>query len=134
MTDDATDVAALAAALRADVGDLDTYAAVLTATLADALPAQMVEVGRERSMRDRLAGRPGTTTAIRVHTGEESLELIRDRRGTPEARVVTEVRGVVIGRRSVAVSEWCELLARHLAARAAESSRARSALGGLLGL
>ena len=134
MTDDATDVAALAAALRADVGDLDTYAAVLTATLADALPAEMVEVERDRSVRDRIAGRAGATTAIRVRTGAETLELTRDRRGAPEARVVTEVRGVVIGRRSVSVGEWCELLAQHLAARAAESARARSALAALLGL
>ncbi|MDQ1747343.1 MAG: hypothetical protein QOD07_1606, partial [Frankiaceae bacterium] len=53
----ADDVDALAAALRADVTDLDVYARVLTSSLEAALPADMVGVDRDRSLADRLAGR-----------------------------------------------------------------------------
>ena len=39
----------LAAALRADAGDLDVYARVLTDSLVDALPDGVVRVDRDRS-------------------------------------------------------------------------------------
>lgn len=129
------DVHALAAALRADTADLDVYARVLTTTLADALPDGMVEVERDRSLADRLAGRPGTATAVRVRTGDVTLELAATGRGGgTQARVVTEVRGVVISRRDVTVAAWAELLAEHLAVRARESQEASAALAHLLGM
>jgi hypothetical protein len=128
------DLAMLAAALRADTADLDIYAKVLTSTLAEALPPGMVECQRDRSVRDRLAGRPGVVTAIRVRTGEATLELSSGTAGQPQARVVTEVRGVVISRRDVSLPEWSELLAVHLAQRAGQSTDAKAALARLLGL
>lgn len=126
------DIDLLAASLRADVADLDTYSQVLTTSLADALPAEMVEIERDQSLRERLAGKPGVVTAIRLQLGETTLELARGK-GLPVARVVRVVRGVTISTREVAMAEWSKLLAEALALRAHDSAAARQALAGLLG-
>jgi hypothetical protein len=127
------DVEALAAALRADTADLEVYSRVLTSSLADALPAGMVDVERDQSMRDRLAGRPGVVRTLRVGFGEVSLELARGKAGTPVARAARAVRGVVISSREITVDEWTRLLADQLALRAQDSAAARAALARLLG-
>jgi hypothetical protein len=130
---DAAEVDALAAALRADSADLDIYARVLTESLAEALPAGMVEINYDQSLRDRLAGRPGVVRHLRIAMGETSLELVRGTAGAPIARTARAVRGVVISTKEVSVEEWTRLLADQLAARAEESSAARTALAKLLG-
>lgn len=122
----------LAAMLRADTADLDSYHRVLSQTVGTMLPAGMVEVERERSMSDRLAGRPGRATAIRLDLGDRSLEL-RAVKGRLVATASQQVKGVVISRREIPVAEWATLLARSLAALAAENAEARDALGRLLG-
>jgi hypothetical protein len=127
------DIDALTAALRADTADLDVYSRVLTTSLADALPAGMVEVERDQSMRDRLAGRPGVVRTLRIGFGEISLELARGKSGAPVARAARAVRGVIISSREVSVDEWTRMLADQLAARAKDSAAARSALSKLLG-
>jgi hypothetical protein len=126
------DVELLAASLRADNSDLDAYHSVLSRTIGDLLPAGMVEVERERSLSDRMAGRSGRATAISLHLGERTLEL-RAVRGRLVATAAQEVRGVVISRREITVAEWAQLLANYLAAIARESAEAREALGRLLG-
>jgi hypothetical protein len=127
------DVDALAAALRADSADLDVYARVLTTSLAEALPEGMVTVERDRSLSDRMAGRPGTVRSLRVEAGDATLELDRGRGGVPVARVARAVRGVVISSKEVPVEVWVQALADHLASRARESAAARAALARLLG-
>jgi hypothetical protein len=127
------DVDALAAALRADSTDLDVYARVLTTSLAEALPEGMVTVERDRSLSDRMAGRPGTVRSLRVEAGDATLELGRGRGGVPVARVARAVRGVVISSKEVTVEVWVQALADHLANRAKESASARAALAKLLG-
>jgi hypothetical protein len=122
----------LAASLRADATDLDLYSRVLTSSLSDALPPEMVAIERDQSLRDRMAGRPGTVVGIRVLLGETTLELLRGS-GIPAARVVRVVRGVTIASREVDMGEWSRLLAGALAERARESAAARAALEGLLG-
>ena len=126
------DVDAVAAALRADAADLDVYARVLTGSLQEALPVGMVDVERDRSMGDRLAGRPGRVTSIQIKTGDWELTL-RVGRGLPIAHVRQLVRGVAISSREVELDEWTSILARVLAQRADESAAAREALGRLLG-
>jgi hypothetical protein len=122
----------LAAALRADVGDLATYERVLVATLADSLPSGCVEVDRDRSLSDRLANRPGTVRAIRVTLGDQTLELAQQR-----ARLVgtlaRSVRGVAISRRELPLDAWSTALAAALSNFAQESAAARAALERLLG-
>lgn len=132
-TADPADVEVLAAALRADSSDLEVYSRVLTTSLAGALPPGMVAVEHDRSMGDRLEGRPGQVRALRVTAGEVSLELARGRDGVPVARVARAVRGVVISSREVSVEEWVRQLAELLAIRARESAAARESLSRLLG-
>ncbi|HEU4675560.1 MAG TPA: hypothetical protein VFS29_06220 [Motilibacteraceae bacterium] len=130
--DDGPDVHALAAALRADSADVATFTRVLTATLGDALPQGMVDVERDRSLADRLAGRDGTPVAVHVHGQDRQLSLTQGKRG-PEAEVRQVVRGVVISRRQVGVDEWIGALAAELSALAARDAAARVALARLLG-
>ena len=90
-------------ALRADLSDVAMFVRVFTRSFADALPESMVDVDYDRTMGDRLAGRPGTPVAVRLSFPERRLEL-RATRGWPEAEVQQVVRGVVhqpaAGRRS----------------------------------
>jgi len=129
---DAAVVDLVAAAIRADTADLDSYHRVLSTTVSGLLPVGMVEVDRERTMKDRMAGREGRATAIRIRLGERTLELVT-RRGGLVATVAREVRGVVISRQEITVAEWTQLLAQYLAQLAAESADARLALSKLLG-
>lgn len=129
----ADDVDALAAALRADAADLDVYARVLTTSLAAALPAEMVEVERDRSFADRLSGRAGRVQAIRIALGEWELMLSPGSSGLPVAQAKQKVRGVTISSREVSLDEWSRLLATGLAKRARDSAEARTALRRLLG-
>jgi hypothetical protein len=122
----------VAAAIRADTADLDAYHRVLSATVSDLLPVGMVEVDRERSMKDRMAGREGRATSIRVRLGDLTLELATGHGGLV-ATAAREVRGVVISRQEISVAEWTQLLAQYLAKLAAESADARLALSKLLG-
>ena len=126
------DVEQLAAALRADTSDLDSYHRVLSSSIGDLLPEGLVEVDRQRTMSDRVAGRPGTATAIRLHLGDKTLELVAHR-GRLVATIAQDVRGVTISRKEVPVSEWVQALAVYLAALAADTAAAREALGRLLG-
>ena len=129
---DAKVVDLVAAAIRADTSDLDAYHRVLSATVSDMLPPGMVEVDRERSMKDRMAGREGRATSIRIRLGDRTLELVAQR-GRLVATVAREVRGVVISRQEISVAEWTQLLAQYLAQLAAENADARLALSKLLG-
>jgi len=126
------DVELLAAALRADNSDLDSYHRVLSSSIGDLLPGGLVVVDRERSLSDRMAGRPGTATAIRLHLGDKTLELVAHH-GRLVATIAQEVRGVVISRKEVPVAEWVQALAAYLAALANDSASAREALGRLIG-
>jgi hypothetical protein len=122
----------VAAAIRADTADLDSYHRVLSATVADLLPVGMVEVDRERSVKDRMAGREGRATSIRVRLGDVTLELAT-RHGGLVATSAREVRGVVISRQEISVAAWTQQLAEHLARLATQSADARTALAKLLG-
>ncbi|MFC4947662.1 hypothetical protein [Pseudonocardia sp. GCM10023141] len=127
------DVHLLAATLRADRADVESYARVLSGTLADSLPAGMVEATYKRGLADRMAGREGRAVALVVHGHERELELTEGARGGVEAQVRTVVRGIVISRRSVAVEEWLQALAEDLTRIAARDAAARAALDRLLG-
>ena len=74
------------AALRADSADAAIYARVLTESLGDSLPPGCVTVDRDRTMSDRMRGRPGTVTKITVRLGEQVMTL-GVQRGVPVAEV-----------------------------------------------
>ena len=129
---DLPDVDLLAAALRADAQDVDTYARVVLSTLAQALPPGVVEVERERSLGNRLSGQPGRVRALRIRLGETGLALSGARHGL-RAQVSREVRGIAISNKEVDLAEWTRVLASELRRYAADSEAARVALGRLLG-
>jgi hypothetical protein len=114
------------AALRADSADVAIYARVLTESLGDSLPPGCVTIERDRSMSDRMHGRPGSVSKITVRLGEQVMTLAIER-GAPAAEVCHEVRGVVLSRQPVPLAEWAAELARALllyAERNADAARA----------
>jgi hypothetical protein len=124
---DALSLDLVAAALRADSADVTVYARVLTDSLGDALPEGVVTVDRERSVSDRMRGRPGEVARITVRLGDQMLTLAV-RRGQPVAEICREVRGVVLSRRPVQVTEWAAELAKALVAYADQNAQAAQVL------
>ena len=129
---DSVDLVASALTSAADLSDVGMFVRVFTRSFADALPEGMVDVDVDRSLSDRLAGRPGTPTAVRITFPDKRLEL-RATRGWPDAEVHQVVRGVTLSRRQVPVEEWVHTLAAELTDLAARNAQARAALAALLG-
>ena len=115
------------AALRADSADVTIYARVLTESLGDSLPPGCVTIDRDRSVSDRMKGRPGVVTKITVRLGEQVMTL-GIQRGAPVAEICREVRGVVLSRQPVQVGQWAAELARALLAHAEQNADAAKAL------
>jgi len=104
----------------------------LLGPLADALPRvvpeQLLEIERQRSLGERLSGKPGRVVQVRI-TGPDLILSLRSEDGQrSQAQAWREVRGVVISRRTVTLMEWLELMAGQLHALAAESASDESAL------
>jgi len=126
------DVQLLAAMLRADQAEVASYARVLSGALAQALPTGMVELAYQRTVGDRLAGRPGRAVRVVVHGEDRDLELREGKNGQIEAELHRVVRGVVISRRSIGVEEWLQALAEDITRAAARDTAAKEALERLL--
>ena len=115
------------AALRADSTDITIYARVLTESLGDSLPPDCVTVDRDRSVSDRMKGRPGTVTKITVRLGDQVMTLGL-KSGAPVAEVCREVRGVVLSRQPVQVGQWAAELAKALVNHAEQNAATADAL------
>jgi hypothetical protein len=115
------------AALRADSSDIAIYATVLTESLGESLPPDTVQVERDRSVSDRMKGRPGRVTKITIRLGDQVLTL-RLTGGAPVAEVCREVRGVVLSRQSVPVGQWATELAKALVSHAEQNAVTADAL------
>jgi hypothetical protein len=118
----------ITAALRADSTDVAIYARVLSESLGEALPEGCVVVDRDRSMSDRLHGRPGQVTKITVRLGEKVLTLSVQPGRPPAAEICREVRGVVLSRQPAGLQEWVSDLARELAAQAQQNAHTAEVL------
>ena len=115
------------AALRLDSNDVAIYASVLTKSLSEALPPEYVTVERERSMSDRMRGRPGEISKVAVRLGDQLMTLtVRD--GKPAAEICREVRGVVLSRDNVPLQQWASALASALVVHAESNAQAAEAL------
>ena len=126
-TGDGLSMDMVTAALRADSADVAVYARVLTESLSDALPPGTVSVQRERSVSDRMRGRPGAVSKIVIRLDDQVMTLsVRD--GQPSAEVCREVRGVVLSRTPVPLHEWTAVLASALVTHAERSAVAAQAL------
>ena len=115
------------AALRADSADVAIYARVLTQSLGEALPSDCVTVDRERTMSDRMRGRPGEISRVSVQIGDQQMTL-SVRNGRTVAEICRAVRGVVLSRQTVPIQEWAAALASALVAYAEQNAQAAQAL------
>ncbi len=130
--DQESSVDMIAAALRADANDLSTLAVVLSKKLTDILPAGHVTTSYSRSLSDRVAKRDGHLSALKVLLDNISMDLTQDRPGQMSCMISQVVRGVVISRKEVQLSDWLQVLAQGLKEAAASSAQARAALQNLL--
>jgi len=115
------------AALRMDSADVAVYARVLSKSLSEALPPEYVTVERERSVSDRMRGRPGEISKLAVRLGDQLMTLAI-RNGQPSAEICREVRGVVLSRQNVPLQQWAGALASALVVHAESSAQAAQAL------
>lgn len=115
------------AALRMDSADVAVYARVLSKSLSEALPPDYVTVERERSVSDRMRGRPGEISKVQVRLGDQLMTLAV-RNGQPAAEICREVRGVVLSRESVPLQQWASALASALVVHAENNAQAAQAL------
>jgi len=118
----------LAAALRADASDLDTFVEVLGDKLEAALPGK-VRVER----RGGFLSRQKRTERVRVELGGNRYELLANA-GRVEPRRATAVRGIVLKTEEMPLDQWIDDLSRDLAAEAARSRNSRQAIERLLGI
>lgn len=121
------DLDLVTAALRADSADATIYAQVLTESLGESLPPGCVTIERDRSVSDRMHGRPGKVSKITVRLGEQVMTLAVHA-GQPNAEILREVRGVVLSRQPVPVADWAAELARALVGYAEQNARTAEAL------
>lgn len=96
--------------------------------LVASLPAAVVRVVRDRTLTDRMSGRPGRPVRLQLLHGDVVLELVDD--PDPDgvtAFVLHRVRGVVISRREVPLPHWLELVAERMRLIAEEAAAAHEA-------
>jgi len=125
--DDALSLEMVTAALRLDSNDVAIYASVLTKSLSEALPPEYVTVERERSMADRMKGRPGEVSKVEVRLGDQVMSLAV-KNGRPVAQICREVRGVVLSRDTVPIQQWAGALANALMVHAENNAQTAEAL------
>lgn len=123
----------LASALRRDAQDLSLYAGFLLNTFSVALPADVVEVSRHKSMRDRVRGGEGEIVGVTVRLADRVFSLTRAGVGAkPTAAVVHEVKGIALSTTTVALDDWAHQVAAALVSQAQVSAAAASALAVML--
>ena len=129
MTEPADDLSLemVTAALRMDSGDVTVYTRVLSKSLSEALPPGYVTVERERSVSDRMRGRPGEISKVVVRLGDQLMTLTL-KNGQPYAEICREVRGVVLSRDEVPLQQWASALASALVVQAENNAQAAEAL------
>lgn len=121
----------LAAQLRADAGDVDTFFGVLVVKLRDALGDRVTVEGGSRGLRRR--DRPPTGVAVDLTEAGEGMVLRAERVAAGvQCTAARPVRGIVVSNRTVPMGEWLQLLADGLARQAERSEATRRALGELL--
>src|ERR1017187_4528243 len=125
--DDALSLDMVTAALRADSTDVAIYARVLVQSLGEALPSDLVSVERDRTMSDRMRGRPGEISKIVARLGEQQMTLAVHN-GQPVTEICRSVRGVVLSRQTVPIADWAAALATALVSYAGQNAQAAQAL------
>jgi hypothetical protein len=129
MDDEPLSFESVTAELRRDNDDLSSYAGYLLHALSDALPAELVSAEYERSVADRMRGRPGTLIGVTLTLGDQRFALSRSSRGArPEARIGQVSGGVTLRTQSVALDAWTSALGAALLGVSDLDTRAALAL------
>ncbi|GAA4686794.1 hypothetical protein [Frondihabitans cladoniiphilus] len=101
---------------------LDSLAEGVTRALPASVVREVLDVTRNRSLGDRMAGRPGRAESLRITREGRSMTLSLERGG----RLVTEVArvagGIIISRKTPPLGEWLELFAGEIGAIAADAA------------
>jgi len=121
---EAGDFELLAASLRADARDLNTFFEALAVKLSASFP-ESTTIDRE-GFRGR-----GRVKSISVDLGEHRYGLRRNSAGVTCLRA-RAVRGIVLKSEELGLDEWIDSLSHDLAAAADQSERGRLALERLL--
>jgi hypothetical protein len=120
----------VAASIRADASDLETFFRVLVAKMADAL-GDRVTVKRSGGLLKR--DRPVTGVEMDLTTGGGGVVLTASRdHNAISCTVARRVRGISLSTKEVPMSEWIEELVAALAEEAKRSQQTWSSLHGLL--
>jgi hypothetical protein len=127
MSEPSVDIDLLAAALRADGGDLAVYLNVLATKLEDACPG-LTTVERRRA---GLLSRERRIAKVTVEIGEQRFTL-EPAPGGVRASCAKVVRGIVLDHDQPSLNAWVTALAAALARQAEETAQGREALKALL--
>jgi len=120
----------VAASIRADASDTETFFRVLVSKMSDAL-GDRVTVTRAGGLLKR--DRPVTGVEMDLTNGGAGIVLAASREHSAIAcTVVRRVRGIALSTKQVSMSEWIDELVSALAEEAKNSQQTWSALHGLL--
>ncbi len=120
----------VAASIRADASDADTFFRVLVAKMADAL-GDRVTVKRSGGLLKR--DRPVTGVEMDLTSAGAGIVLAANREHSGiTCTVVRRVRGIALSTKQVSMPEWIEELVSALAEEAQRSQQTWSALHGML--
>jgi hypothetical protein len=122
----AVDIDLVAASLRADSSDVNTFVESLATKLEEAVPGR-VRIDRRRA---GMFG-PKSVRGLSVDLGDRRLEL-RAERGAVQTRCARLSGGIVLKSEVLATDQWLAMLGEALAAEAARSETTRRALEKLL--
>lgn len=121
----------VAAQVRADAADTDTFFKVLASKLSDAL-GERVKIERAGGLLKREKQVVGVELDLTSAGAGTVLSARRERGGVVSCTVARRVRGIVLSSKPVSMSEWVEELVGALGDEAKRSAQTWSALHGLL--
>lgn len=129
-SEDPPDFDMIAASIRADASDMETFFRVLVTKMSDAL-GDRVTVKRSGGLLKR--DRPVVGVEMDLTSAGAGLVLAAHREHSGVAcTVARRVRGIALSTKEVSMSEWIEELVAALADEAKRSQQTWSALHGLL--
>ncbi len=122
----------LAASLRLDISDIDSFISAVAARIETLFPTN-TEI---RSKRKSITKKERVVEAVTVTIGDDRFSLERAKAGAPQvaATYAKAVRGIVLKTERLDIGTWTESIAKALAAEAERTGRDREALARLLGI